>query len=100
MSQKGVEGLIGRLVTDQALRRRFFQKPAEICANGRFDVSVREIEAIFALEEAEIETFSRKLDSRIVRGRFDGDTGADGSGHLPGSADAQPRGMRRSRRMA
>jgi len=100
MSQKGVEGLIGRLVTDRDLRRRFFQEPAGICANGRFDVTVREIEAILALEEAEVEEFSRKLDSRIVRARTDGGAGADGSRDLLGCTDAQPGDMPRSRRMA
>ncbi len=67
MSQRGVEGLLGRLVTDRRLRRRFFEAPEHTCLSEMYEVSEREMEALLALGELELEFLAQRLDDRIVR---------------------------------
>src|SRR5262245_47068146 len=72
MSQRGVEGLLGRMVTDRDFRQRFYQEPAAVCLVESIDVTERELEAILALDEARIVDFASQLDARIVRASLDG----------------------------
>ena len=72
MSQKAVESLVGRLLTDEEFRRRFYQEPAATCLQESVDVTAREIGAVLALEEAEVDAFARRLDLRIVRAAVGG----------------------------
>jgi hypothetical protein len=67
MSQRAVENLLGRLLTDAEFRRRFFQEPAARCGQEILDVSGREIEAVLAVAQVEFEQFAKQLDPRIVR---------------------------------
>lgn len=67
MSQRSVEGLLGRLVTDRRLRRRFFEAPEQTCLTELYEVSEREMEALLGLGEIEIEFLAQRLDNRIVR---------------------------------
>jgi hypothetical protein len=70
MSQKHVELLIGRLLTDEELRRRFSQAPLETLtalADEGWDLTRGEIEA---LVQTDVQLWSRvaaKLPSRIQR---------------------------------
>lgn len=72
MSQKGVEGLLGRMATDGDFRRRFYQDPAATCIAQAMEVTTRELEAVLALNEARIAEFSKMLDRRIVRAQVNG----------------------------
>lgn len=67
MSQKAVENLLGRLLTDAEFRRRFFEEPAASCRQEMLDVTSREIEAVLVVDEVEFEQFAKQLDPRIVR---------------------------------
>ena len=67
MSQRGVEALLGRLLTDHDFRERFYRDPAAVCVEESLDVSVRELEALVALNQAHLATLSSHLDARIVR---------------------------------
>ena len=67
MSQKAVENVLGRLLTDPEFRHRFFEEPAASCRQEMLDVSSREIEAILVVDEGEFVQFAKQLDPRIVR---------------------------------
>ena len=67
MSQLVVEALLGRLVTDEEFRRRFYQEPIAICAHDSLEVTSRELRALCALDRSVLEQVARHLDPRIVR---------------------------------
>jgi hypothetical protein len=67
MSQKAVENVLGRLLTDPEFRHRFFEEPAASCRQEVLDVTSREIEAILVVNENEFARFTKQLDPRIVR---------------------------------
>jgi hypothetical protein len=67
MSQKVVEGLLGRLLTDEEFRHRFYLQPAGTCRDGSFDLTSRELEALLRLDEAEVSGFAKRLAPRMVR---------------------------------
>jgi len=72
MSQKGVEGLLGRMVTDADFRRRFCREPAAVCLAEAMEVTTRELEAVLALDEVRVAEFTKRLDARIVRASASG----------------------------
>jgi len=67
MGQKGVESLLGRLITDADFRRRFRDEPAAACMDARLEVTTRELEAVLNIEPSAIDVFALRLDPRIVR---------------------------------
>jgi hypothetical protein len=67
MSQKAVENVLGRILTDPDFRHRFFEEPAASCRQDVLDVTSREIEAILTIDEDEFVRFAKQLDPRIVR---------------------------------
>jgi hypothetical protein len=67
MSQRAVENLLGRLMTDSEFRRRFFEEPVGSCQQEMLDVSSREIEAVLVVDEIDFDQFAKQLDPRIVR---------------------------------
>jgi hypothetical protein len=75
MSQKAVEGLLGRLLTDPAFRRWFYSEPAVSCLREGLDVTSRELEAILVVDEVQFEEFGKQLDPRIVRAAVRRDVG-------------------------
>jgi hypothetical protein len=76
MTQKSVEILIGRLATDEPLRRRFAANAAEVLrvleAEG-FPVSPVEAAALARLEPAALDRFATALDPRLQKASLDVD---------------------------
>jgi hypothetical protein len=70
MSQKTVEILLGKLVTDEEVRHRFRQAPLEVLESVRragCDLSAVETEALRSLDVAALERFARDLDPRLQK---------------------------------
>jgi hypothetical protein len=70
MSQPSVERVIGRLVTDEALRRRFTHNPQgavdELVESG-IELNPCEQRAIAALDPHVLQWFADRLDPRIQK---------------------------------
>ena len=70
MTQRGVEIVVGRLVTDEAIRSRFRDEPAlalrEIVAMG-VELSPVELAALEALDPAAVQRFAQALDLRLQK---------------------------------
>ncbi|MBI4516700.1 MAG: Franean1_4349 family RiPP [Deltaproteobacteria bacterium] len=92
MSQRAVEGLLGRLLTDGDFRRVFFDNPAATCLKQSLELTAGELEAITRLDERRLEGFARELDARIIRAAV----GGNNLWTWPASADADPRTKRAS----
>jgi len=71
MSQVAVERTLGKLVTDAAFRRRFFQEPAAASFLAGLDLSQAELDALSSLPREALECFSECLDHRICRCALD-----------------------------
>jgi len=67
MSQRAVESLLGRLITDKAFRQEFYHAPAAACAVEWPDITFREIEAVQALNESHVARLAKYLSPKIVR---------------------------------
>ena len=72
MSQRSVEGLLGRLITDKQFRELFYENPAGTCLQQAIDLTARELEAVLALDESRIDAFAKQIDARIVRAAVSG----------------------------
>jgi hypothetical protein len=70
MTHRGVEVVLGRLVTDEAVRGRFRHAPAaalrELIAAG-IELSPVELEALESLDAAAIHRFAEALDPRLQK---------------------------------
>ena len=67
MSQGAVERALGKLVTDDAFRARFFAEPALASLTAGLALSPVELEALAHLSPRVLAHFSRRLDDRIRR---------------------------------
>ncbi len=67
MSQLAVEQTLGRLLTDPAFHRQFFENPARAILFSGLTLSPEEVEALRHLPQAEMAALSRRLDDRICR---------------------------------
>jgi hypothetical protein len=70
MSQENVERVIGRLVTDEAFRRRFSAHPSSALRDlteGGMALTECELRALSTLEPEEIDSFADNLDPRILK---------------------------------
>lgn len=67
MSQAAVERTLGKLVTDDGFRRRFFQDPAAVSLAADLVLSLAEVDALSHLPREAILQFSAHLDGRICR---------------------------------
>lgn len=70
MTQKNVEQLLGRLLTDPALRRRFTESPAHFLAQlpaQNVELSRIELEALAATDPQSLRTLAEQLDRRLRR---------------------------------
>jgi len=70
MSQRTVESVIGRLVTDEDFRRRFSERPAavidELIASGT-ELTPVERRALLDLDAAACEQFADRVDARLQK---------------------------------
>jgi hypothetical protein len=70
MSQRNVEWVIGRLVTDEAFRRRFAADPGAVVAElveGGLALTGCERHAIASLDARAVRRFADQLDPRILK---------------------------------
>ncbi len=67
MSQAAVERALGKLITDEGFRRRFFQDPAGASFAAGLELSQAELDALSRLPGKTIARFSARLDHRICR---------------------------------
>jgi hypothetical protein len=84
MSHRGVEIVLGRLATDEAMRRRFRQSPSaalrELLALG-IELSAVELAALQSLDPSALSRFAQALDPRLQKAMLVspmGDDPADG----------------------
>jgi hypothetical protein len=75
MSQRTVERVIGRLVTDEGFRRRFAKSPESTlreaigwCA----ELTTSEIESLVAIDITLVERFADALDPRLQKADIEG----------------------------
>jgi hypothetical protein len=70
MSHRGVEVVLGRLATDEAMRHRFRRAPAEalreLLAVG-IELSAVELAALQSLDPAALHRFAQALDPRLQK---------------------------------
>ena len=84
MSQKSVEQLLGRILTDEAFRRAFFPIRAssfELAAAQGFELTAVERSAIATLSRCRFERMGRGLDSRIARSGAESDVQPEKRGY-------------------
>jgi hypothetical protein len=67
MSQAAVEKALGKLITDECFRRRFFKDPAAASFAAGLELSQAEADALSRLPLGAIIQFSACLDARICR---------------------------------
>jgi single-stranded DNA-binding protein len=67
MSQRGVEQLLGRVISDPEFRRRFYEDAVATCDAAGLQLTQREVEAVQATDEMAVRAFAAHLDPRIVR---------------------------------
>ena len=67
MSQGAVEKALGKLITDDTFRDRFFAGPAVASVTAGLALSRVELDALSHLSQQALAQFSRRLDDRIRR---------------------------------
>ncbi len=67
MSQAAVERALGKLVTDECFRSRFFKDPAAVSFRAGLELSQAEVDALSRLSAEALARFSACLDHRICR---------------------------------
>lgn len=67
MSQKGVEGVLGRLLTDNGFRQIAQSSLSAACRDAGYDLTDEELLAIRREDLIRIELISERLDSKIKR---------------------------------
>jgi hypothetical protein len=67
MSQAAVEKALGKLITDECFRGRFFKDPAAASFSAGLELSQAELDALSRLPVRAIARFSGCLDDRIRR---------------------------------
>ena len=90
MSQAAVERALGKLVTDESFRDRFFMDPAAASFNAGLTLSQAELDALARLPKAALTQFNRLLDDRICRLSVDGEERPVPAGGLDAEADGPP----------
>ena len=67
MTQDSVERTLGKLLTDEAFRERFFTAPAQACRDAGITLSPAELDALGRLSREALARFSEEVDDRISR---------------------------------
>lgn len=86
MSQRSVEILLGKLVTDEEIRQRFRVDPEEVFAMARergLELSVVEVEALRGLDAGALDQLAAVLDPRLQKASLQGLTEPSGGRRRP-----------------
>jgi hypothetical protein len=67
MSQRAVERVLGRLVTDADFRTEFFGEPMSVCRDYGLELTPVEFAALLQIDERALRTLAIHLDPKIVR---------------------------------
>jgi len=67
MSQRVVERAVGKLVTDEGFRNKFFKDPEKVSIFEGLKLSREELEALARIPQAALAALSERLDDRICR---------------------------------
>jgi len=67
MSQRGVERILGRMITDQGFREDFFHDPVMAGFQIGADLTHEELDALLRIPVAALTDLSARLDDRICR---------------------------------
>ena len=67
MSQQAVEQTLGKLLTDESFRERFFTTPRETVTAAGLRLSDIELLALSGISRSALRSFSASLDPRICR---------------------------------
>lgn len=67
MSQRAVESILGRLITDEEFRDEFFRAPLEACRMNDWGVTPAELSALIGLDPDLLRGMAGSLDPKIVR---------------------------------
>jgi len=73
MSQRSVEWVLGRLITDSRFRSDFFEEPDRVCTDEGVELSSVEMQALLRIDENVLLAFSAGVDPRIWRDKSPGD---------------------------
>jgi hypothetical protein len=73
VTQQAVERALGKLLTDENFRDRFFTNPEIATWEAGFTLSSIELEALSGLSHEALSRFSEHLDKRISRPSLDPD---------------------------
>jgi len=71
MSQRGVEQVLGRLVTDEGFREAFFRNPLSATVVIGVTLSPGEVDALARVPRADLQELACRLDDRICRLHLD-----------------------------
>lgn len=86
MSQRSVEILLGKLVTDEEVRHRFRVDPEDVFATARsqgLEISAVEAEALRALDAGALEQLAGVLDPRLQKASLHSPPDRSGAGLQP-----------------
>jgi hypothetical protein len=97
MSQAGVERILGKLLTDEEFRARFFRQPAIASFAAGIRLSPAELEALRNLSGDALAELSRHLDPRVCRLCLNGEPAPDEARAGERDADAEADGSRMGR---
>jgi hypothetical protein len=67
MSQRAVEQVVGRLVTDEGFREAFLADPRGTAARTGLDLSAKELDALIRIPRAALASLCACVDDRICR---------------------------------
>ncbi len=67
VSQLAVERVLGRLVTDEDFRAKFFTEPGAVCDGQGCELTAVELAALSRTDERALHALAQTLDARIVR---------------------------------
>ena len=73
MTQQAVERVLGKLLTDENFRERFFASPELACWEAGFALSPVELEALSRVSSEALTQLGEALDKRISRPSLDPD---------------------------
>ena len=67
MSQRDVERMLGRLLTDEGFRDDFFLEPTRACLTLGIQLTPHELEALLRIPRSAFAVLGARLDDRICR---------------------------------